>query len=181
MPHVASSYHPTGIHSHSHHETMAIFSQHLSYPWRLGSSIITKSPHNKLPRIKSKTNGYGQMDMFFENSHETHHETHHETSWNIMKPIMKHHETSWNPSWNIMKHHETHHETSWNIMKHHETHHETSNNTMPFILKTVILAVLRCLLPPQRGRFEAPTSWPRRRATEKQRLEAGDLWGKWKI
>ena len=84
----ASSYHLTGIHSHSHHETMD-FPQHFSYPWRLGSSIITKSPHNKLPLIKSKTNGYGKMDRLFENSHETHHETHHETSWN--------------PSWNLQK------------------------------------------------------------------------------
>ena len=117
----ASSYHLTGIHSHSHHETMD-FPQHFSYPWRLGSSIITKSPHNKLPLIKSKTNGY--MDMLFENSHETH----------------------------------------------HETHHETSKNTMPFILKTVINKPCRCRLPPQRGRFEAPTSWPGRRATEKQLL-----------
>ena len=44
-------------------------------------------------------------------------------------------------------------------------------NTMPFILKTVRNKPCRCRLPPQRGRFEAPTSWPGRRATEKQLLK----------
>ena len=68
---------------------------------------------------------------------------------------------------------------------HHETHHETSKNTMPFILKTVILAVP---LPPSTsawplwssdimaGKESDGEAAPERE--EKEMMEAGDVWGK---